>query len=72
MLSKRAADRFLRGSAAFGVFASKLNIAGGVAWLVLGEFDRGAVSIAAGLILWPFAAWARDADSDASRRDGDQ
>lgn len=64
MLSKSAADRFLRRSGAFGVFAAKVSVAGGAAWMVLGEFDRGAQSIGLGLILWPFAAWARAAGGE--------
>ncbi|MGC3873355.1 hypothetical protein ACPF7Z_08800 [Halomonas sp. GXIMD04776] len=72
MLKAPVVDRFLRGTAVFGVFVAKLNIAGGVAWLLLSEFDRSAVSFATGLILWPFAAWARDAVDEASRRDGEQ
>ncbi|QFT86903.1 hypothetical protein FIU88_18300 (plasmid) [Halomonas sp. THAF12] len=75
MPSKRADDRFLRWAralGAFGAFLSKLNIAGGVAWVLLGEFDRGAVPIAAGLIIWPFAAWVRDSSAETSRRDGEQ
>lgn len=75
MPSKRADDRYLRWArrfGVFGVFLCKLGIAGGVAWVLLGEFDRGALPILFGLILWPCAAWVRDSSVETSRRNGEQ